>query len=101
MFRNTELLKIAACVPLGIFYSASTARNGRPILALLVVVVVALLGLVVDESAFVALGVVVLVVVRVEVHLVQAPATVRVTQNLEIRSGPGFASSFESGSVRS
>ena len=70
MFRNTELLKIAACVPLGIFYSASTARNGRPILALLVVVVVALLGLVVDESAFVALGVVVLVVVRVEVHLV-------------------------------
>ena len=58
MFRNTELLKIAACVPLGIFYSASTARNGRPILALLVVVVVALLGLVVDESAFVALGVV-------------------------------------------
>ena len=58
MFRNTELLKIAACVPLGIFYSASTARNGRPILALLVVVVVDLLGLVVDESAFVALGVV-------------------------------------------
>ena len=32
--------------------------RGRPILALLVVVVIALLGLVVDESAFVALGVV-------------------------------------------